>query len=66
MEIPRTCRAFKLEYWVVDPIHRTIFSYVLQEGKFVGIIPPLTDEDNLTSTIFDHLAINLSEDFPKE
>lgn len=55
-----------LEYWVIDPVHRTVLSYILQDGKFVGIIPPFTDEDQLTSTIFDGLAIDLSEVFPKD
>lgn len=55
-----------LEYWVVDPIHRTVLSYILKNDKFVGIIPPFTDEDFLTSVLFEGLEINLAEVFPDD
>lgn len=42
--------------------------YVLDENtqKFTGIIPPLTDEDILTSSIFEGLQMDLAEVFPVE
>lgn len=51
------------EYWVVDPIHKNVLSYVLEDKKFVGVLPPFTDEDQLTSSVLDGLTINLSEVF---
>ena len=54
------------EYWVVDPIRRTVLSYSLEDGRFTGKIPPFTDEDILTSTVFDELKIDLTEVFPPE
>lgn len=55
-----------IEYWVVDPEHRTVLVHVLENGKYKSILPYLTDEDVLTSTIFPELAIPLDEVFPKE
>ncbi|MFK7904330.1 MAG: Uma2 family endonuclease [Chitinophagales bacterium] len=55
-----------LEYWIVDPVHRSVLVYYLKNGKFVGITPPYTDEDILTSTVFQELKIDLSEVFPEE
>ncbi len=55
-----------LEYWIVDPVHRSVLSYTLQDGKFISIIPPYTDEDILSSSVFESLQIDLSEVFPEE
>ncbi len=55
-----------IEYWVVDPEHRTVLVHVLENKKYKSILPYLTDEDVLTSTIFPELAIQLDEVFPKE
>lgn len=55
-----------LEYWVVDPIHKNVLSYRLKDQKFVGVTPPFTDEDQLTSAVLDGLAIDLSEIFSAE
>ncbi len=55
-----------LEYWIVDPIHRSVLAYYLKDEKFVGVTPPYTDEDILKSTVFPKLEIELSEVFPEE
>jgi len=53
-----------LEYWIVDPTHRSVLIYVLKEGKFINTSRPLTDEDILQAAIFEDLKIDLSEVFP--
>ncbi len=55
-----------LEYWVVDPARRHVLTYVLKEGQFVSASRPLSDEDTLTSVIFEDLKIDLMEVFPEE
>lgn len=55
-----------LEYWVVSPNHRTVLIYVLKDGRFTSKGRPLTDEDILTSAVFQDLKINLAEVFPEE
>ncbi|MEN0051254.1 MAG: Uma2 family endonuclease [Bacteroidota bacterium] len=55
-----------LEYWIVDPSHRSVLIYALQDGKFVNNSRPLTDEDVLTSSVFTDLQIDLAEIFPEE
>jgi len=47
------------EYWLVQPEQETVIIYILNEaGKFIGL-QPLTTLDNLTSTIFPDLVIDL-------
>ncbi|MEM8526484.1 MAG: Uma2 family endonuclease [Bacteroidota bacterium] len=55
-----------LEYWVIDPIHRSVIRHTLEEGKFKTVLPYLTDEDVLKSTVFPDLKIDLSEVFSRE
>lgn len=57
-----------LEYWVIDPNHRTVFVYYLDETtqKYVNQLPNLTDTDILKGRLFDGLKIPLEEVFPKE
>ncbi len=58
-----------LEYWVIDPEHDLAFAYHLDDAtkKFVSDIPmaALTDEDALTSKVFEGLEIQLKDVFPK-
>ena len=57
-----------LEYWVIDPEHRVAHAYFLdmETHKFIGILPTLTDEDILRSSLFEGLKIPLAEVFPVE
>lgn len=57
-----------LEYWVIDPVHRTVFVYYLDETtqKYVNQLPNLTDTDFLKGRFFEGLNIPLEEVFPKE
>ena len=48
------------EYWLVEPVDKCVFVYVLNEaGIYIGL-QPVTDEDILTSTIFPELQIDLA------
>ena len=57
-----------LEYWIIDPERRAVFVYILDEKmhKFGAKLPILTDEDVLTSTLFEGLEVDLREVFPAE
>jgi len=57
-----------LEYWVIDPVHNLAFTYSINSDthKFVPIVPVLTDEDYLESTLFEGLKIALADVFPEE
>ena len=50
------------EYWIVDVINQTLLKYVLQNKKYVGE-KILDVSENVTSTIFPDLTIELSEVF---
>jgi len=58
-----------LEYWVIDPEHNLAFAYHLDNttNKFVSgtTFAALTDEDALTSKVFEGLEIALKDVFPK-
>ncbi|MGB0864673.1 MAG: Uma2 family endonuclease [Saprospiraceae bacterium] len=55
-----------LEYWIIDPDHRSVLVYIFDEktNKFYAKLPNLTDIDVLECTIFPHLKIDLKEVFP--
>lgn len=55
-----------LEYWIVDPIRRTVLVYYLKDEKYAAVAPPYTDEGIVTSIIFPDLKVNLIEVFPEE
>jgi len=51
------------EYWLVNPLERAVWVYVLDhEGVFIGKAP-VTEEDPLRSFIFPELEIDLKEVF---
>ena len=50
------------EYWIVDADHQTLLKYVLQNKKYIGE-KILDASENVTSTIFPDLIIELSEVF---
>ena len=50
------------EYWIVDVINQTLLKYVLQNKKYVGE-KILDASENVTSTVFPNLTIELSEVF---
>ena len=51
-----------LEYWMVNPADKTIFIYVLKDGKFEGQ-QPLVEENKIKSLLFPQLDFTLSEIF---
>lgn len=52
------------EYWVIDPVHDIVFTYILNPDN-QQFVPgrPLTDEDTLQSTIFEGFSLSLEEVF---
>jgi Uma2 family endonuclease len=50
------------EYWIVDPIGKSIIIYSLQNKKFIGL-KPCTDEDKINSPLFPNLKFALAEIF---
>ncbi|MFB9275957.1 Uma2 family endonuclease [Cohnella cellulosilytica] len=52
------------EYWLADPIYRTVDQFVLQEGRY-ELAATLSEGDTLTSPTVPCLAIDLSAIFPE-
>ena len=50
------------EYWIVNPVQKTILIYVLENDKYVGL-KPLTENNRLQSVVFSKLKFNLEEVF---
>lgn len=51
------------EYWLVNPIDKTVLIYVLgEQHSFIGL-QPLTEDQNLQSTLFPDLIIKLGDIF---
>jgi Uma2 family endonuclease len=46
------------EYWLVNYYERMVQVFVLKESKFIGL-PPVVEEDTLTSVVFPELKIDL-------
>lgn len=51
------------EYWLADPIYRTVEQFVLSDGKY-ALLSTLTEEDVLYSATVDCLEIDLGTIFP--
>jgi len=51
-----------LEYWIVDPSHKTVLVFLLENGKFVGQ-HPLIDEDKMVSKLFPELDFLVGDVF---
>lgn len=47
-----------MEYWIVDPVYKTVLVYVLENGKFVGQ-HPLIEDDKIVSRLFPELDFEL-------
>ena len=50
------------EYWIANPVQKTILIYVLENDKYVGL-KPLTENNRLQSVVFSKLKFNLEEVF---
>ena len=51
-----------LEYWIVNPSEKTIFIYVLKDGKYIGT-KPLIEDSTLKSPTFPKLTFEVKEVF---
>ena len=50
------------EYWIVEPAEKSIFIYILQNEKFIGL-KPLIEDDKMKSPLFPALDFDLREIF---
>nr|WP_315153021.1 Uma2 family endonuclease [uncultured Flavobacterium sp.] len=50
------------EYWIVNPMQKTIFIYVLEKNKYIGL-KPLTENNTLQSAAFPKLKFRVKEIF---
>lgn len=51
-----------LEYWMVNPLDKTIFIYVLKDGIFEGQ-QPLVEENQIKSPLFPQLNFQVADIF---
>lgn len=51
-----------LEYWIVNPENKTLFIYMLQDNRFIGL-HPLIEEDIIASPLFTQLDFVIEEIF---
>lgn len=51
-----------LEYWIVNPENKTLFIYMPQDNRFIGL-HPLIEEDTVASPLFPQLDFVLEEIF---
>ena len=50
------------EYWIVDPMQKTVFIYVLENDKYIGL-KPLTESSVLQSVVFSKLKFRVKQIF---
>ena len=50
------------EYWIVEPAEKSIFIYVLQNERFIGL-KPLIEDDKMMSPLFPALDFDVREIF---
>lgn len=48
------------EYWMVQPTDRTIYPYILEGGRFIGL-KPISEEEEMVSHIFPDLKFAAKE-----
>ena len=50
------------EYWIVEPAEKSIFIYLLQNDRFIGL-KPLIEDDKMKSPLFPALDFDVREIF---
>ena len=50
------------EYWIVEPAEKSIFIYMLQNERFIGL-KPLIEDDKMKSPLFPELDFDVREIF---
>lgn len=53
------------EYWMVDPVYRTVDQFLLEGSKY-NLAATLSDQDEISSPVLPCLSIDLSSIFPAE
>ena len=51
-----------LEYWIVNPMEKNIFIYILENGRYIGL-KPLTEDGTLQSATFPKLKFKVKKIF---
>jgi len=51
-----------LEYWIVNPMEKTILVYSLKDGKYYGLSPK-TEDNEIASILFPEMKFHLEEVF---
>ncbi|WP_373230028.1 Uma2 family endonuclease [Cohnella sp.] len=51
------------EYWIVDPVHRTVDQFILNKGKF-DLFETYSISGRMTSPVFSCIDIDMSRLFP--
>ena len=50
------------EYWIVEPLGKVIYVYILENGKFNGL-KPFIEDDEISSTLFPELRFAVKDVF---
>lgn len=51
-----------LEYWMVNPMEKTIYIYIMENGRYIGL-KPLTEDGTLQSVTFPKLKFKVKKIF---
>lgn len=54
------------EYWVIHPQEQTVLVYLLEQGKFRGILKPYIRTDRISPVTLPELIVILEDVFPDE
>lgn len=50
------------EYWIVNPMQKNVFIYVLENGKYIGL-KPFTEKNIVQSMVFTNLKFKVNQIF---
>jgi Uma2 family endonuclease len=50
------------EYWIVEPLQKSILVYTLQNDKYIGL-KPFTEDEQMKSVLFPDLVFDVAEIF---
>lgn len=50
------------EYWIIEPVDKTVFIYTLQNGKYIGL-KPQTQLDKIASPLFPEMNFDVKTIF---
>ena len=50
------------EYWIVDPMNKSVFIYTLRDGEFIGL-RPFAEGNSIESPLFPDLSLDVDTVF---